>query len=110
MDDGLRRFLEAAKERKEQRMPNQERVRQFEQNEIGILKRFAQHCGAGFSVQKTDSFIRVKLIGEQLLISDLDRELKRLIQDENISIMFQVEENQVVMELVLRCFSSGSAR
>lgn len=106
MDDGLRRLLNAAKEQKQLRMPNRDRVCRFKREEEEILRRFAKNCDAAFCIQQTDSFIRVKITGDVLLISDMDNDLKRLLQDENVSVTLQAEQGEVIMEVVIRCFSS----
>ena len=105
MEDGLKRLLRAAEERKQQRNPNQARVRQFEEREAEILREFAGSCGANLSVRLVDGFIRAKITGDALLISDLDLGMKELIQDENVSVTFQAEDGLVIMEIVIRCFS-----
>lgn len=104
MDNGLRRLLNAAKEQKQLRIPNQERVFRFKREEEDILRRFAQNCGASCCIQQTDSFIRVKITGDALLISDMDKELKQLLQDEHVSVTLQAEQGKVIMEVVIRCF------
>ena len=57
------------------------------------------------SVRLVDGFIRAKITGDALLISDLDLGMKELIQDENVSVTFQAEDGLVIMEIVIRCFS-----
>ncbi len=104
MDDRLRLLLEEAEKRKKRRVINQERKARFEKHDVKVLREFAGNCGASITFQETGGFLRARITGDELLISDMDRELKQLLLDEDISITFQVEQNLVVMEVVLRTF------
>lgn len=108
MDDGLRRLLQAAKEQGKLRIPNHDRIRRFQREEEKILQRFAKNCDAAYCIQQTDRFLRVKITGDALLISDMDKELKQLLQDENVSVTLQAKQGKVIMEVIIRCSLSAS--
>ena len=110
MDEGLRRLIWEAEDRKRNRVTDEKRIKRFEEREERLLREFASNCGAGYEVRRTDGFIRAKITGEALLISDMDVELKRILQDDRLSVTFQAENQNVVMEIVIRCFSSGGRR
>ena len=110
MDEGLRRLIQEAEERKKSRVTDEKRMKRIEEREERLLREFASSCGADFTVRCADGFIRAKITGEALLISDMDVELKRLLQDDRLSVTFQAENQNVVMEVVIRCFSSGVRR
>ena len=110
MNEGLRHLLEDAEKRRDQRVLDEERLRQFEEREERIFRELAANCGAGLLIRFDRGFIRVEIRGEALLISDMDVALKQILQDEKISVTFQVREHQVVMEVVIRCFSSAGCR
>ena len=104
MNDRLKKLLEEAEQIKKKRVVNQERRENFLHNDMKVIREFAANCGAEVSFRDEDGFLRAKIMAPSLIISDMDQELKLLLMDDDISVTFQIKQEQVVMEIVLRTF------
>lgn len=110
MDDRLKHLLEEAEKIKKKRVMNLKRREQFLKHDMKVIHTFAEQNGAEVSVRESDGFVHAMVTAPELVISDLDREVKQLLMDDAVSITFRQKKNQLVMDIILRIFSVDHLR